>query len=72
MTSLALLALALPGAPAAAEDWKPTRAVELVVAAGPGGSLDQVARTLGGIMEKQGTVSRWWSATGLRVQVEWP
>ena len=56
MTMLALAALALPGAAAAADDWKPTRTVELVVAAGPGGSLDQVARTLGGIMEKQGTV----------------
>lgn len=56
MTMLTLGTLALPGAPATADDWKPTRAVELVVAAGPGGSLDQVARTLGSIMEKQGTV----------------
>ena len=56
MTTLALAAVALPGAAAAADEWKPTRTVELVVAAGPGGSLDQVARTLGSIMEKQGTV----------------
>ena len=56
MAAMALAALALPGATAAAEEWKPTRTVELVVAAGPGGSLDQVARTLGGLMEKQGTV----------------
>ena len=56
MTTLALAALALPGTAAAADDWRPTRTVELVVAAGPGGSLDQVARTLGSIMEKQGTV----------------
>ncbi len=54
--ALAIAAGALTGAPAAAEDWKPTRPVELVVAAGPGGSLDQVARTLGSIMEKQGSV----------------
>ena len=56
IATLALAALALPVAAAAAEEWKPTRTVELIVAAGPGGSLDQVARTLGGIMEKQGTV----------------
>jgi putative tricarboxylic transport membrane protein len=46
----------LPAASPAAEEWKPTRPVELVVAAGPGGSLDQVARTLGSILEKQGSV----------------
>lgn len=53
---LALAACALPLASAATEDWKPTQPVELVVAAGPGGSLDQVARMLEKIMQDQGTV----------------
>lgn len=40
---------ALAQAPA----WKPSRPVEFTVGAGPGGSLDQVARTLQHIIEQQ-------------------
>lgn len=36
-----------------AEEWKPTKPVEFAVGAGPGGSLDQVARTLKHIMDQQ-------------------
>lgn len=55
--ALAALALAaLAWLPAHADTWKPTRPVEFVVGAGPGGALDQVARTLKNITEQQKSV----------------
>lgn len=41
---------------AQADTWKPTRPVEFAVGAGPGGALDQVARTLRIITDQQNTI----------------
>lgn len=41
---------------AQAEPWKPTKPVEFAVGAGPGGALDQVARTLKAITDQQNTI----------------
>jgi putative tricarboxylic transport membrane protein len=41
---------------AQADTWKPTRPVEFAVGAGPGGALDQVARTLKNITDQQNTI----------------
>ncbi len=38
---------------AQAADWAPTRQVEFIVAAGPGGALDQVARVMKQVFEEQ-------------------
>lgn len=52
--ALAALALAaFAWLPAQAQAWKPTKPVEFVVGAGPGGALDQVARTLKNITDQQ-------------------
>ena len=54
LSALALIAFAWP--PAQADDWKPTKPVEFVVGAGPGGALDQVARTLQHITDQQQSI----------------
>jgi len=56
--ALALVALAaLPWSGAVrAEAWKPTHPVDFGVGAGPGGALDQVARTLKNITDQQNTI----------------
>ncbi len=56
--ALAALALAaLTGWPTAqAQAWKPTKQVEFAVGAGPGGALDQVARTLKNITDQQNSI----------------
>jgi putative tricarboxylic transport membrane protein len=41
---LAAAALWLAAAPAAAQDWKPTRPIEIIVSSGPGGAADREAR----------------------------
>jgi tripartite-type tricarboxylate transporter receptor subunit TctC len=48
------LTLAAVGCAAPAQDgvWAPTRPIEFVVAAGPGGGSDQLARTVQGIVQK--------------------
>lgn len=55
-TTLAATAAAMPlliGAlPAAAQEWTPTRNIEMVVPAGPGGSSDTLARTIQSIITK--------------------
>src|SRR6478609_8006583 len=60
LTRLALAAMACAACgwlPAAqADTWKPTKAIEFSVGSGPGGSLDQVARTLQKITEQQHTI----------------
>ena len=38
---------------AQADDWKPTRPIEIVVPSGPGGGLDLVGRTLQSVMEQE-------------------
>jgi putative tricarboxylic transport membrane protein len=48
----ALLLCAAPFACAHAAGWEPTRTVEVIVPAGPGGGADQMARTLQGIVSK--------------------
>lgn len=53
---LATLAVAAAIAPAAAQGWKPTRTVELVVGSAPGGSPDIMARLIQGIFQKTGLV----------------
>ena len=42
----------LPGI-ATADDWKPTRPIEIIVPSGPGGGLDLAGRTLQGVMEQK-------------------
>lgn len=49
LTACALAACALP---AAAADWKPTRPVEFIVTAGPGGGTDQFARVVQSVVQK--------------------
>jgi putative tricarboxylic transport membrane protein len=46
-------AIALSGAAGRADDWKPTRPIEIVVPSGPGGGLDLVGRTLQAVMEQE-------------------
>src|SRR6185436_3143857 len=50
----AILASAV--APAAAQEWKPTRTVELVVGSSPGGSPDVMARLVQRIFQVNGLV----------------
>ena len=47
-TALALAGCALT---AAAADWKPTRPVEFIVTAGPGGGTDQFARVVQSVVQ---------------------
>ena len=44
--------------PATTGEWKPSRPVEFVVAAGPGGGSDQVARTVQAIVQKYKLIDR--------------
>src|ERR1700731_1339025 len=37
----------------AADDWKPTRPIEIVVPSAPGGGLDLVGRTLQSVIEQE-------------------
>src|SRR6187397_2702870 len=52
--------LMLCGAPFAAAHaaWEPTRTVEIIVPAGPGGGADQMARTVQGIISKHGLMKQ--------------
>src|ERR687894_2529539 len=51
---IALVTAALT--PAAAQQWKPTKTVELVVGSAPGGSPDVMARLIQTIFQKTGLV----------------
>lgn len=56
--AMAMTALALFAAmPAAAQEWKPTRAVEIVVGSAPGGSPDVMARVVQSIFQSRGLVA---------------
>ena len=50
--SLALIAGTMAITTASAEDWRPTRAVDLIVPSGAGGGHDNNARLLGAVLEK--------------------
>jgi putative tricarboxylic transport membrane protein len=54
----AIAALGLGGAPALAQDWKPSKPVEFVGAAGPGGGTDIFARTVQSIIQKYNLVDQ--------------
>jgi putative tricarboxylic transport membrane protein len=54
---LIMLGLAL-GVARSAAAWEPTRQVELIVPAGPGGGADQMARFLQGVITKHGLMSK--------------
>ena len=58
--SVTLLLLAGIGcsAPVSQKEWKPSRPVEFVVAAGPGGGSDQLARTIQGVIQKHKLIDR--------------
>jgi putative tricarboxylic transport membrane protein len=49
-------ALAMATAPAAAQQWKPSKPVELVVGSSPGGSPDVMARLVQRIFQNGGLV----------------
>ena len=51
-SALAILAAAGCSSPAQSGPWKPSRTVEFIVAAGPGGGSDQLARTVQSIVQK--------------------
>src|SRR5262245_7994342 len=51
------LALLLAAAPAPAA-WEPTKAVEIVVAAGAGGASDQMARMMQAAIQKNGLMKQ--------------
>lgn len=52
-TCMLVAGVVMGGAPrAASAAWEPTRPIELVVPAGPGGGADQMARLIAGIAEK--------------------
>src|SRR4051794_25734479 len=53
----ALLLCAAPFASVQAA-WEPTRTVEIIVPAGPGGGADQMARTVQGIISKHGLMKQ--------------
>lgn len=55
---VAATALVLTSAPAAFAEWKPTRPVEFVVSAGPGGGTDNFARTIQSIIAKHDLMDR--------------
>src|SRR6476469_50692 len=48
----------LIGLPTAQAAWEPTRPVEIVVPAGPGGGADQMARVVQGIISKHGLMKQ--------------
>jgi putative tricarboxylic transport membrane protein len=50
---VALLGLSVAAAPAAAQGYKPTRPIELVVHTGPGGGSDVLARAMANMMEQE-------------------
>jgi len=52
MTTAAIAAMTLCGGMTAASAWEPTKAVEIVVAAGAGGASDQMARMLQAAIQK--------------------
>lgn len=52
LARLAALGLAACALPAAAAEWKPTRPVEFIVTAGPGGGTDQFARVVQSVVQK--------------------
>ncbi|WAP70088.1 Bug family tripartite tricarboxylate transporter substrate binding protein [Jiella pelagia] len=54
------LAAVIVGTPAAAvaEDWEPTRPIDFVIMAGPGGGADQIARFIQSVAEKQDMTNR--------------
>lgn len=56
LPALALLATAACSSPAADGPWTPTRPIEFIVAAGPGGGSDQLARTVQSIVQKYGLI----------------
>ena len=51
--AIAGAAIVWSGAAARADDWKPTRPIEIVVPSAPGGGLDLVGRTLQSVMEQE-------------------
>ena len=54
--AFSITALALVSEPAAAQQWKPTKPVELVVGSSPGGSPDVMARLVQRIFQNSGLV----------------
>lgn len=56
--SAALVALGLAAGAAPAAAWEPTKAVEIVVAAGAGGASDQMARMLQAAIQKHGLMKQ--------------
>jgi tripartite-type tricarboxylate transporter receptor subunit TctC len=52
LAPVAALVLAACALPAAAAEWKPTRSVEFIVTAGPGGGTDQFARVVQSVVQK--------------------
>lgn len=57
-TMLASTALALLGAGAAQAEWKPTKSIEFIATAGPGGGTDNLARTVQSIITKHSLVDQ--------------
>src|SRR5438067_2392599 len=55
---VAMLVVALVGAPLAAFAWEPTKTVEFIVPAGSGGGADQMARAIQGIIAKPGLMKQ--------------
>lgn len=53
LTACAAIALALPAGASFAEDWKPTRDVELVIPFGIGGGSDLMARIIGKVIVEE-------------------
>ena len=60
-TSLAAAATAMIAAlplPSTAQDWEPSRPIDFVIMAGPGGGADQIARFIQSVVEKNDMTSR--------------
>lgn len=55
--TIALVAMLTTIAPALAQEWKPTRPVEFVAAAGPGGGTDTFARVVQASLSKSGLLT---------------
>ena len=51
ITSWIIAVLAITALPAAAQDWKPERNVEVVVPSGPGGGTDKTGRTVHSLLQ---------------------
>ena len=58
MKALAATALALVSASSAFAAWEPTKPIEIIVPFPPGGSSDQMARTIQGAIQKNNLVSQ--------------